>query len=120
MERIIDLFPPHERHLAQTQLASLLIGALSQTLIPRADGSGRAAAVEVMLANSAVRNLIREGKIYQLPNVIRTNAQDGMMLLDQSLVKLYRQKIISREHMLAFCNNPDEVGKLASNLGNPL
>ncbi len=117
MERIIDLFPPHERHLAQTQLAALLIGALSQTLVPRADGSGRTAAVEVMLANSAVRNLIRDGKIYQLPNVIRTNTQDGMMLLDQSLVKLYRQKIISREHMLAFCNNPDEVGKLASGVG---
>jgi len=114
MERIIDLFPPHERHLAQTRLASLLIGVLCQTLIPKVDGSGRVAAVEVMLANAAVRNLIREGKIYQLPNVIRTHTQDGMVLLDQVLVKLHRQKIISRDHMFAFCNNRDEVEKLAS------
>ncbi len=117
MERIIDLFPPHERHLVQGRLASLLLGVLCQTLIPRADGSGRVAAVEVMMANSAVRNLIREGKIYQLPNVIRTHTQEGMALLDQILVRLYRQKIISREHMLAFCNNPDEVEKLVSGVG---
>jgi len=117
MERIIDLFPPHERHLVQGRLASLLIGALCQTLIPKADGSGRVAAVEVMLANSAVRNLIREGKIYQLPNVIRTHTREGMELLDQVLVKLYRQKIISRDHMLAFCNDPGEVEKLVGGVG---
>jgi len=117
MERIIDLFPPHERHLVQGRLASLLIGALCQTLIPKADGSGRVAAVEVMLANSAVRNLIREGKIYQLPNVIRTHTREGMELLDQVLVKLYRQKIISRDHMLAFCNDQGEVEKLVGGVG---
>ncbi len=112
MERVIDLFPPHERHLAQTRLASLLIGVLCQTLIPRADGPGRIAAVEVMLANPAVRNLIREGKIYQLPNVIRTHAQDGMELLDQSLVNLYQKRIISSESLFAFCNDRAEVEKL--------
>jgi twitching motility protein PilT len=112
MERIIDLFPPHERHLAQTRLASLLLGVLCQTLIPRVDSSGRAVAVEVMLTNPAVKNLIREGKIYQLPNVIRTHAQFGMKLLDQSLVTLYHQGIISRESLLAFCNDREEVEKL--------
>jgi len=111
MERIIDLFPPHERHLAQTRLASLLIGVLCQTLIPRADGSGRIAAVEVMLANPAVKNLIREGKIYQLPNVIRTHTQVGMVTLDQTLINLYRKGIISSEKMFAFCNDRDEVEK---------
>ncbi len=112
MERIIDLFPPHERHLAQTRLASLLLGVLCQTLVPKADGSGRVAAVEIMLANPPVRNLIREGKIHQLPNVIRTHAQLGMELLDQCLFKLYRQRIISYENLLAFCNDPDEIEKL--------
>jgi len=112
MERIIDLFPPHERHLAQTRLASLLLGVLCQTLVPRAEGSGRVPAVEVMLANPAVRNLIREGKIYQLPNVIRTHTQNGMETLDQSLVKLYRQGIISHQNLLAFCNDRDEVERL--------
>jgi twitching motility protein PilT len=70
------------------------------------------AAVEVMLANPAVRNLIREGKIHQLPNTIRMHAQLGMILLDQCLVKLCRKGIISRENLLAFCNDQDEVGQL--------
>jgi len=112
MERIIDLFPPHERHLAQTRLASLLVGVLGQTLVPRTEGSGRVRAFEIMLANPAVRNLIREGKIYQLPNVIRTHTQDGMETLDQSLVNLYRQGIISHQNLLAFCNDRDEIEKL--------
>jgi len=59
-----------------------------------------------------VRNLIREGKIYQLPNVIRTHTKDGMETLDQSLVNLYRQGIISHQNLLAFCNDRDEVERL--------
>ena len=113
MERIIDLFPPHERHLAQTRLASLLLGVLCQTLVPRADGIGRVVAAEVMLANPAVKNLLREGKIHQLPNVIRTHAKFGMALLDQSLVDLHRQGIISYENLIAFCNDRDAVKELA-------
>jgi len=112
IERVIDLFPPQERHLAQTRLASLLLGVLCQTLVPKADGSGRAAAVEIMLANSAVKNLIREGKIHQLPNVIRTHAQEGMALLDEALINLYRSGVISSENLLALCNDPEEVEKL--------
>jgi len=109
MERIIDLFPPHERYLAQARLASLIIGVLCQALVPRADGSGRIAAVEIMLGNSAVRNLTREGKIYQLHNVIRTSNQEGMETLDQSLTSLYLRGIISGENLVKFCQNKDEV-----------
>jgi len=112
MERIIDLFPPEERHLAQARLASLLIGVLCQALVPRANSSGRVAAVEVMLANPPVRNLIREGKIYQLPNVIRTHREIGMISLDEALVSLYLKQIISGENLLAFCNEREEVEKL--------
>ena len=112
IERIVDLFPPHERHLAQSQLASLLLAVLCQTLIPRADSPGRIAAVEVMLASPAVRNLIRDSKIYQLPNTIRMQTQLGMALLDQALVNLYRKGIISRENLFAFCNDGDEVAQL--------
>ncbi len=112
MERIIDLFPPEERHLAQTRLASLLIGVLCQALVPRANGPGRIAAVEVMIANPPVRNLIREGKIYQLPNVIRTHREIGMISLDEALVNLYLKQIISGENLLAFCNEREEVEKL--------
>jgi len=115
IERIIDLFPPDERHLAQTRLASVLLGVLCQTLIPRADASGRVVAVEVMLANSATRNLIREGKIFQLPNTIRTHSREGMQLSDQSLVSLYRKRLISRENLFFYCNDRDEVEKLIGN-----
>ena len=112
VERVIDLFPPHERYLAQTRLASLLIAVLCQVLVPRADGSGRIAAVEVMLANPPVRSLIREGKIYQLPNVIRTHREIGMISLDEALVNLYLKRAISGESLLAFCNDRQEVEKL--------
>ena len=109
IERIIDLFPPHERYLAQARLASLIIGVLCQTLVPRADSSGRIAAVEIMLGSPAVKNLIREGKTYQLQNVIRTSNQNGMGTLDQALVSLYLKGIISGESLTQFCQNKDEV-----------
>jgi twitching motility protein PilT len=109
------MFPPHERQLAQTRLASLLIGIMCQALVPKVDGKGRAPAVEIMLANSAVRNLIREGKIHQLPNAIRTHARLGMQLLDQALVTMHRNGIISRDNVYAYCNDHDEVVKLIAN-----
>ena len=112
IERIIDLFPPHQRHLAQVRLASLLIGALCQVLVPRADGTGRIAAVEVMLGNPAAKNLIREGKIYQLPNVIRTHRDIGMISMDEALVDLYLKGIISGKTLLEVCNDRSEVEKL--------
>jgi twitching motility protein PilT len=112
VERVIDLFPPHERYLAQTRLASLLVAVLCQVLVPKADGSGRIAAVEILLANSPVRNLIREGKIYQLPNVIRTHREIGMISMDEALVNLYLKRIISGEALLTFCNDRTEVEKL--------
>jgi twitching motility protein PilT len=112
MERVIDLFPPHQRHLAQSRLASLLVGVLCQTLVPRADGSGRIAAVEIMLGNPPVKALIREGKIYQLPNVIRTHRDIGMITMDESLVELYLKGTITGESVLQFCNDQKEVEKL--------
>ncbi|HUX48515.1 MAG TPA: PilT/PilU family type 4a pilus ATPase [Dehalococcoidia bacterium] len=112
IERIIDLFPPHQRHLAQVRLASLLIGALCQVLVPRVDGTGRIAAVEVMLGNPAAKNLIREGKIYQLPNVIRTHREIGMISMDEALVDLYLKGLISGKTVLEVCNDRSEVEKL--------
>ena len=109
VERIINMFPPHERYLAQARLASLLLGVLCQTLVPRASGKGRVAAIEVMLANAAVRNLIREGKTYQLPNTIRMNTQLGMELLDQALLRLYQGGDISRQSLFDYCNDREEI-----------
>ena len=115
VERIIDLFNPEERPLAQTRLASLLLGILCQVLVPVVDGTGRVPAVEIMLANTAVKNLIREGKIHQLPNAIRTHTQEGMQLLDSALVRLYQDGAISRETTFAFCNERDEIIRLIGN-----
>jgi twitching motility protein PilT len=112
IERIVDMFPLHERHLSETRLASLLVAVACQTLVPRADGSGRIAAVEIMVANHPVRSLIREGKIYQLANVIRTHHGAGMISLDESLAHLYNRQIITYETVSAFCRDQDEVGKL--------
>jgi twitching motility protein PilT len=112
LERIIDFFPPHERHLAQTRLASLIEGVLCQTLVPRADGSGLIAAVEVMLANTAVRSLIREGKVFQLPNAIRSGHDIGMSSLDESLFELYIDGVITPETVFSQCRDPEEIQTL--------
>lgn len=117
MERVIDMFPPHERYLAQTRLASLIVGCLCQALVPRADGNGRIAAVEIMLGNPPVRALIREGKIFQLPNVIRTHREMGMISLDEALVNLYLKRTITGEALLSFCNDRQEVEKLIGKVG---
>jgi twitching motility protein PilT len=111
VERITNMFPPHERTLTQTRIASLLVGIFCQALVPKADGTGRVAAVEVMLANPAVRNLIREGKTFLLPNTIRMSTNQGMELLDQALFRLYRAGTITREMVFDFCNDRDEVIK---------
>lgn len=112
VERMIDLFPSHERSLAQSRLASFLVSILCQTLIPKADGSGRVAAVEVLLACPAVRNTIREGRTYQLPNAMMTQARLGMVLLDHILAKLYNNGTINYESMFSVCNDPEEIAKL--------
>jgi len=112
VERIINIFPPHERYLAQARLSSLLLGILCQALIPKANQEGRIAAIEIMLANAAVKNLIREGKSFQLPNTIRVNTQSGMQLLDQALVGLFNDGAITLESVKEFCNDKDEIARL--------
>jgi twitching motility protein PilT len=109
IERVTGLFPPSQRYLAQIRLSSLLIAVVSQKLVPRADGRGRIAAVEIMLGTQAVKNLIRDGKIHQLHNVIRTSTMSGMMTMDQSLADLYRRGLISGETLSQACTSREEV-----------
>ena len=113
VERIVDLFPPHERALTQARLASVLLGVLCQVLVPKING-GRVAAVEIMLATAAVKNLIREGKIHLLPTIIRTGTSAGMQTLDDALVKLFERGIINWSAVTAFCQNLEEAGKIAA------
>jgi twitching motility protein PilT len=112
IERIIDLFAPQERHLAETRLASLLVAIVCQTLVPRVDGSGRIAAVEILIANAAAKNMIREGKIHHLHNVITTNREAGMVTMDEALTELYKKGTISLKTVFTYCNDSNEVKKL--------
>lgn len=100
-DRIIDVFPAHKQPQIRLQLANVLLGIVSQRLLPKIQG-GRVLACEIMVANNAVRNLIREGKIYQIPNVILTSAAEGMISLDKQLVQLVTQGAITAEEAMAW------------------
>ncbi len=108
VDRIIDSFPPNQQGQIISQLASTLVGIVSERLIPRV-GGGRVPATEIMLMNPAIRNLIREKKIYQIDLVIETNVQEGMMSLNRSLVNLVKRKEISLEQAEAYSLNPSEL-----------
>jgi twitching motility protein PilT len=111
IDRIIDSFPPEQQGQVISQLASTLVAIVSQRLIPHVNG-GRVPAVEVMLTNSAIRNLIREKKIYQIDLVIETSMQEGMISLNRSLVSLVKRKQITLEQAEAHSLNPSELRML--------
>jgi len=110
IDRIIDIFPPHQQNQVRMQLSMTLAGVISQRLLPKV-GGGRVAAREIMINTPAVSNIIRENKIAQLKTVIETNAKDGMISLDQDLKKLYKDKIITREMAQAQMVNPELLDK---------
>lgn len=97
IERIIDVFPPHQQQQIRVQLANTIQGVISQQLIPRADRPGRVVAVEIMVVTPAIRNLIRENKTYQIISQIQTGGRYGMQTLDMSLRQLVVQGSISKE-----------------------
>jgi twitching motility protein PilT len=97
VERIIDVFPPHQQNQVRMQFANSILGVIAQTLLPTLDEKGRVPAIEVMIANPAIRNLIREGKVYQIPSTIQTSKKEGMQSLDQSLKDLVMEGKISIE-----------------------
>ena len=104
-DRIIDVFPPHQQMQVRMQLANVLLGVVSQRLIPRTNG-GRSVACEIMLANSAVKNLIREGKTHQLSNIIQTSASEGMISLDKVLAELVSKGDITLDDALTWALDP--------------
>lgn len=97
IDRIIDAFPPHQQQQIRIQLSSVLECIISQQLIPTMDGKGRVAAFEIMHVNSAIRNLIREGKTHQIQSIIQTNKKIGMQTMDDSIFELYTRGIIDSE-----------------------
>ncbi|MFI3210544.1 MAG: type IV pilus twitching motility protein PilT [Peptostreptococcaceae bacterium] len=112
IDRIVDMFPAEQQQQIRTQLSTVCEGIISQQLIQTIDNRHRVAALEVMVANSAIRNLIRENKTYQIQNIIHTGTKQGMQSMDQELVDLYKQGTISRESVLSRCTDFEYVNRL--------
>ena len=100
IERIINVFPPHQQNQIRMQVAESLLGIVAQTLIPTIDEDGRVPALELMIATPAIRNIIREEKTYQMPAMIQMGKKDGMISLDQTLKELLVEGKISREEAI--------------------
>ncbi|MBU4562042.1 Flp pilus assembly complex ATPase component TadA, partial [bacterium] len=100
VERIINVFPPHQQSQIRMQVAESLVGIIAQTLIPTIDEGGRVPAIELMIATTAIRNIIREEKIHQMPATIQMGRKDGMLSLDQSLKNLLIDGKISQEEAI--------------------
>ncbi len=112
IDRIVDMFPSEQQQQVRTQLSTVCEGVVSQQLIQTVDGRRRIAALEVMIANPAIRNLIRENKTYQIQNQIQTGSKFGMKSMDQELVNLYRQGLISRDSALSRCTDYEYTSRL--------
>lgn len=111
IDRIIDSFPPHQQNQIRMQLAATLLGILSRRLIPSTKG-GLINAVELLIVNSAVRNLIREGKVHQIDMVIETSSDEGMISLNRSLASLINQGLVTYEDAEVYSVNPSELRML--------
>ncbi|WP_437922820.1 type IV pilus twitching motility protein PilT [Sorangium sp. So ce291] len=110
INRIIDVFPPHQQSQVRQQLSFTLVAVMTQLLLPRANGPGRVMAMEVMIPNAAIRNLIREDKLHQIYSQMQMGqAGSGMQTMAQSLVSLYQRRMITLEEAFAAATDPDEI-----------
>ncbi|GAA3440874.1 type IV pilus twitching motility protein PilT [Planomonospora venezuelensis] len=113
IDRVIDIFPPHQQQQVRTQLSTALQGVVTQALAPRADGTGRAVIAEIMVATPAIRNLIREGKNHQIPSFMQSGSGGGMISFDQHLAERVRAQLITFDHALEICHSAEEFKRLA-------
>ena len=117
IDRIIDVFPTNQQQQVRVQLAGALQGVVCQQLVPTPDGSGRVVAVELMMATSAIRNLIREGKTHQVYSSMQAGARYGMQTMDQSLGDLVRRGQIGYEQGLERCHHAEDFNRLCGRAG---
>ena len=109
VNRIIDVFPAHQQQQIRTQLAATLVGIMTQTLVPLANGTGRIAATEILYATDAVAAMIRDNKVHMIPSAIQTGRALGMTSLDQNLAKLALEKRITIESAIERCSNKADL-----------
>jgi twitching motility protein PilT len=117
VDRIIDVFPTNQQEMVRTQLAGNLISVISQALVPKKEGKGRVAAFEIMIMNAAISNLIRENKSFRIDSTIQTSANQGMILLDDWLFKLYQQGTIDFAQMMGYCKDQAFLQRKVQEMG---
>ncbi len=118
INRIIDVFPPHQQEQVRVQLSFVLEGIICQQLLPKKTGSGRVLAIEILIPNPAIRNLIREDKIHQIYSMMQTGqAKFGMQTMNQSLLELYQKGLISYEDALTRSPVPEEMINMLQRAG---
>jgi twitching motility protein PilT len=109
IDRIIDVFPPEQQEQVRIMIAMSLQGVVTQTLLPTADGTGRVPALEILLPDDAVRNLIRQGKVEQIYSVMQTNTKKGMQTMEQALAHLIQHRIVTFEDGLSRSSRPEQL-----------
>jgi twitching motility protein PilT len=118
INRIIDVFPPHQQSQIRAQLSFVLEGIVTQALVPRSDGAGRLPAIEVLIPNAAIRNLIREDKLHQVYSQMQIGqGKSGMQTMNQSLADLYMRRLITLEEAIGHSSEPDELQTIIASGG---
>jgi twitching motility protein PilT len=113
INRIIDVFPAHQQGQIRTQLSLVLEGIICQTLLPKADGTGRVVALEIMIPTPAIRNLIRDDKVHQIYSTMQTGQEKlGMQTMNQNLVTLYQKRLITLEAAMMASSQKDELEQM--------
>jgi twitching motility protein PilT len=113
INRVIDVFPPHQQEQVRAQLSLVLQGVVSQQLVPRADGRGRCLASEIMIPNAAIRNLIREAKVHQMYSQMQVGQQKfGMQTMSQSLCDLHQRRFITTDEAMGHATEPEELKQM--------
>ncbi|MDD5681172.1 MAG: type IV pilus twitching motility protein PilT [Candidatus Omnitrophica bacterium] len=114
IDRIVDVFPPHQQPQVRLQLSATLRAVIAQTLLRRKDSSGRVAAFEIMIGNSAIKNLIKDGKTNQIYTTIQTGRQEGMQLMDYALETLCKNGVVTAEEAMSKASDPKSLEKSLS------
>jgi twitching motility protein PilT len=120
IDRIIDVFPAEQQEQVRTQIAGALQGVVTQTLLPTADAQGRVAALEILLPDDAIRNLIRQGKIAQIYSYMQTGSRSGMQTMEQSLADLVSRRVVEPDEAIARSSRRDELVGLLQRMEAPL
>ena len=117
IDRIIDVFPPHQQQQVRVQLATTLQGVVTQQLVPTVDGEGRVVACEIMVATPAIRNLIREGKVHQVYSAMQAGGRYGMQTMDMSLASHVKAGRVTQQMAYERCHDPEELERLIGSRG---